>query len=385
MTTPDNLIATGLAQPGFRHKDGAIGPLTGEYPLRIFGSATSALAMCIFQAAFVLMISYPFVLISPAWADEETGAVVLMYHRFGEDSLASTNIRLEQFDAHLEILSSSRYQVVPLDDVVDAMIADGELPENAVAITVDDVSSTILEHAFTRLQEKGFPFTVFVNTDSVGRTNRSLSWDDVRMLRDAGVQIGAHSDTHEHMVMMDNGAVLDDMVRMTSVFIRELGSTPRIFAYPFGEYSDELVQMVKDAGFIAAFGQHSGVVSTTTDPFKLPRFALNERYGEIERFASILESYPLPVTDLVPDDMLVAANEANPPAIGFTIPDEVGALDRLNCFASHGGDARIEFLGRRVEVRIDTPFPVGRSRVNCTIPYDPGGFRWLGIPFLVPG
>ena len=321
-----------------------------------------------------------------AAAEEPASAVILMYHRFGEDSVPSTNIRLDQFERHIEILTSGPYTVLPLEEIVTALAEGRLLPDRTVAITVDDVSRSILTEALPRLVEAGLSFTVFVSTDSVGRVGGALTWDDVRALEATGVAIGAHSAAHAHMAFMDRGAMEEDLARMTSAFVQELGHVPRLFAYPYGEFSADLVDMIRNAGYLAAFGQHSGVAVASGDLFTLPRFALNERYGEADRFATIVENLPFPVTDILPKDMPIGRDAPNPPAIGFTAVEDIGPLHRLACFASNGAEVDMEFLGEfRVELRLDRPFPPGRSRINCTLPAGEGRFRWLGLPFLVPG
>ena len=320
---------------------------------------------------------------APAY--DESAAVVLMYHRFGEDAYPSTSVTIEQFESHLEMLGGGAYTVLPLDEVVAALATGRPLPDRTVAITVDDTSRTVLTQGQPRLKAAGFPFTVFVNTDSVGRSGSSLTWDEVRQLHAAGVAIGAHSAAHDHMAFMDTALVKEDLARMTDDFLRELGFVPRLFAYPYGEFSAELVAAVKDAGFVAAFGQYSGVAEAGQDLHALPRFALNERYGTPERFATVIETRPFPVGDVLPTDPLVGDAARNPPAVGFTALDAAGPLERLACYASNGADVTLKLLGRRAELRLDRPFAPGRSRINCTLPLGDGRFRWLGLPFLVAG
>ncbi len=318
-------------------------------------------------------------------AEEPPSAVVLMYHRFGEEGLPSTNIRLDQFKEHIAILTDGRYRVLPLEEIVEALAQGSPLPDRTVAITIDDTSRSVFTEALPRLQAAGLPFTLFVNTDSVGQIAGTLSWLEIRAMAEAGVTIGAHSAAHGHMAFMDRGTLEQDFARMTSTFLRELGYVPRLYAYPYGEYSAELVAMIENAGYLAAFGQHSGVA--VADLFTLPRFALNERYGETGRFAMIVDTMGLPVTDILPEDMPIrGASAANPPLIGFTAEPAAGPLHRLACFASNGAEVDVEFLGdRRVEIRLDRPFGPGRSRLNCTLPTPDGRFRWLGLPFVVPG
>ena len=316
-----------------------------------------------------------------------SGAVILMYHRFGEDAYPSTSIRLAQFEEHIAKLTSGAYHVMALEEVAAALRDGTPLPDRTVVITIDDAYRSIYTEAFPRLQAAGLPFTVFVNTDSVGQVPGALTWDELRAMEEAGVAIGAHSASHAHMAAQDRGAMEEDLARMTAAFLAELGHVPALFAYPYGEYSAELVAMVEDAGYVAAFGQHSGVATAGSDMFTLPRFALNERYGAPDRFATIVDALPLEVTDALPSDMLIqpGSGTANPPAIGFTVGESAGRLDRLACFASHDDGLSLELLGRRVEVRLAQPFPPGRSRLNCTLPTADGRFRWYGMPFLVPG
>ena len=320
----------------------------------------------------------------PAVAEEPQSAVVVVYHRFGEDAYPSTSVTIEQFEQHLAILEEGGYQVLPLEEIVSGLAGERELPDRAVAITVDDTYRSILTEAMPRLLERGFPFTVFINTDAVNNSLSSISWDDVRAMHEAGVAIGAQSAGHGHMAFMDRGRVEEDLARMTSDFINQLGFVPTLFAYPYGEFSSELSAMLRDVGYDAAFGQHSGVAVEGANLFALPRFALNERFGTPERFSTIVEALPMPVTGSLPLDMVIRSDSPNPPHIGFTVAEYVGSLDRLACFPSHG-EAVLEILGRRVEVRLDRPFPPGRNRINCTLPATEGRFRWLGIPFLVPG
>lgn len=315
---------------------------------------------------------------------ETSSAVVLMYHRFGETDLPST---LDQFEEHIAILTDGRYNVLPLEEVVDAIAEGTPLPDRTIAITIDDTAASVYHEAFPRFQAAGLPFTLFVNTDAVGQSAGLLNWSQVRTMAEAGVTIGAHSAAHGHMAFMDRGTMEQDLARMTATFLEELGYVPRLFAYPYGEYSAELVAMVESAGYMAAFGQHSGVVAAGADLFTLPRFALNERYGETERFSMIIDTLAFPVRDILPEDMPIrGASAANPPSIGFTVEPEAGPLHRLACFASNGAHVDLEVLGdRRVEIRLDRPFAPGRGRLNCTIPEPDGRFRWFGLPFLVPG
>ncbi len=313
-----------------------------------------------------------------------SSAVVIMYHRFGETEYPSTSISISQFEAHLKELKSGGYAVLPLNEIIDKLQSGKPLPERAVAITIDDAYSSVLSEAVPRLKKAGFPFTLFVSTDAVDSGYKGfLSWPQIREIVADGGTIGGHSATHPHMPLITSRENDQEISRASRRFVEELGKKPELFAYPYGEAGLALEEKIRKAGFKAAFGQHSGAIGPTGNFYYLPRFAMNEKYGGIERFRLVVNSLALPVSEITPPDTLIAGN--NPPAMGFTLGDDIKNPDRLTCFTSHAGAVKTTRIGKdRIEIRVDKPFPSGRSRLNCTLPAGSGRWYWLGRQFFVP-
>src|SRR3546814_10430794 len=88
-----------------------------------------------------------------------------MYHRFGEHKAAATNITLQQFAAHIAELTSGRYSVLPLPEIVAALREGRPLPDRTVAITIDDAYLSVYREAWPMLKAAGLPFTLFAATD----------------------------------------------------------------------------------------------------------------------------------------------------------------------------------------------------------------------------
>lgn len=312
-------------------------------------------------------------------------AVVFMYHRFGDGRYPSTNITLEQFEAHIRELTSGAYTVWPLARIV-AHVRDGQpLPDRTVGISIDDAYLSVYTEAWPRLKAAGLPFTLFVSTDHAdGKQGGGyMTWDQIRELSRAGVTIGHHTASHLHMPDADDARLRDEITQATARYEAELGLRPELFAYPYGEASLAVERLVRQAGFIGAFGQHSGAMGPQDDPHYLPRFALNEHYGDMDRFRLAANTIDLPATDLTPEDHLVT--DANPPAVGFTVTPPMKGLGNITCYASGQGKVAATVLGdTRVEVRMTQAFPQGRTRVNCTLPAGQGRWYWLGRQFYVP-
>lgn len=325
----------------------------------------------------------------PAQADQS--AVVLLYHRFGEDTLPSTNIRLGQFDEHIAQLKAGGYNFMPLGEIARRLKAKESLPERTVAITVDDAYKSVFLEGWPRLKAAGIPMTLFVSTDPVDAASSQsssnyMTWDDVRTLKAEGVEIAHHTASHLHMPHAGAEAALADVRRASERFEAELGAVPALFAYPYGEYDSDIKAAIEAEGFEAAFAQFSGPAATWSDSFALPRFPVNERYGDMPRFKLISQALALPVSDIVPASALVEEGR-NPPIFGFTVDETVRGLGALACYPSHlGKPADLIRIDRsRIEVRFDQPFPKGRNRINCTMPAGGGRWYWHGQFFLVPG
>jgi peptidoglycan/xylan/chitin deacetylase (PgdA/CDA1 family) len=327
----------------------------------------------------------------PLPAQAGNSAVIFMYHRFGEDDFAATSIKIAQFEAHLEELKSGGYHVMALADIINALRAGDELPDKAVAITIDDAYLSVYEKAWPRFKALGFPYTLFVATDPVDRGIRGyMSWDQIRELQQDGAGIGSQTASHLHMA---NSSVLvnrRDLEKSNARFKTELGEKPAFIAYPYGETSTRVIDLVRSSGFKAGLGQHSGVAAKTPDLFYLPRFALNETYGDMKRFKLAANALALNVIDVTPADPFIDDGDDNPPAFGFTIngdEDLKKNLNRFSCFSSHEGKldvSRLEGEGgqTRIEIRMQKTLAKGRTRFNCTLPAKNGRWYWFGRQFF---
>ena len=308
-------------------------------------------------------------------------AVILVYHRFGEGQFPSTSIRMEQFKSHVLELRRKRYNILPITEIIQKINNREKLPDFTIGLSIDDAYSSVYEKAWPLLREANIPFTLFISTDVVDRQATGyMSWDQIRELKSSGVTIGSQTKSHKHLPLISIEDAKQEIDKANVRIKREIGLRPDLFAYPYGEYNSSVRELIIDRGFKAAFTQSSGALHSYSDKFSLPRFALNERYGGIDRFRLVANALPLPVDDVLPMDPLLVEN---PPAFGFTVDKSVGSLKQLACFSSNEGELRLERLGRRIEARFNTMLPKGRSRVNCTLPGPNNRWRWFGVQFLV--
>ena len=158
------------------------------------------------------------------------------------------------------------------------------------------------------------------------------------------------------------------------------------FAYPFGEYKNSYKKIVKELGFSYAFGQHSGVMDSTKDKFELPRFPINEKYGEIQRFKGLLKTIPLPFKKIIPDDKYLS-DENNPPNVQIDFFQDGPSIKNINCYSNELNEWRktkLKFLSdKKLQINLDGKFTTERGRINCSIREKNGDWRWLGLQFVI--
>ncbi|OUW95169.1 MAG: hypothetical protein CBD97_03190 [Pelagibacteraceae bacterium TMED237] len=327
-------------------------------------------------------ISLFFLFISSTQAlNVKNSATVFMYHKFGVSKYPSTSVTIEQLESHINEITKNKYNILSLDFIVDTIINDGDLPDNTIGISIDDADKSFFEVGWPLFKKNNIPVTLFVTTGTIAKNNKSyLNWNQIRKLKEEGVTIGAHSHTHAHMPDLSLEEVKKEIELSNKIFLKELGEIPTLFAFPYGETNTEIINLIKEYKFKVAFGQHSGIINETSNMYYLPRFSLNEKYGEIERVIFAASSKGLGVYDFIPVNPSITEN---PPYIGFSLLDEKLSVS-LNCFIfDMNGQVEREIykFNERIEIRLSRELSKGRSRVNCTAKDSSGNWRWFGHQF----
>lgn len=318
-------------------------------------------------------------------------AVILLYHHVSGDTPASTSVTPRTFEAHLDHLAD--YEVVALERIVRALGGDGTLPPDAVAITFDDAYESVYTEALPRLEERGWPFTVFASTDYVDRDYGGyMSWEQLREIERRGGSVGNHSRAHRHMIRREPGESDGEWRKRVTADLRhaqarledELSAPLPYFAYPYGEFDRDLESVVDDLGYVG-FGQQSGPVGAVSDRLHLPRFPVATAYADLDSLGDKLDSRPLPVTVRSPDSRVLAA-DAGAPELRAEIPPGPYDRERLRCFVTGQEPARIRWRGDEATIRAQAPLGPGRSKFNCTAPArdEAGVFYWYSYLWIKP-
>ena len=318
----------------------------------------------------------------PAYS--EPGVSVFMYHRFDEGKYPSTNVTEKQFLSHINYVLKNKINILSLDEVIETLERNEKFNEKAIAFSVDDAYSSFYKLAWPLFRDNNIPVTLFISTDIIDKKTKGyMTWPEIKQFISEGGIVGQHTSTHLHMPLNNVSDIKKDILNSHKSWIENIGFIPKLFAYPYGETSNEVIGILKEFNISHAFGQHSGVISSFDNQHYLPRFSINERFGENDRFEFAVNAYSLDVKNFLPTDMLLIDNSK--PSIEFNIIKNLKGSS-IDCFSNPGGmwdkQEVINITKDRVQIKLNEAYLVGRARINCTTKVDDQWY-WFGYQFLV--
>tara|TARA_B100001173_G_scaffold301890_1_gene302977 strand:- start:98 stop:1015 length:918 start_codon:yes stop_codon:yes gene_type:complete len=304
-----------------------------------------------------------------------------MYHRFNENKYPSTNIKMDIFKNHIEIIKKNDFEFYnPIKFEEEFNIAKSK---KKILLTIDDGFSSFYKNAWPYLKEKKIPFILFISTESIGKKGY-MTWDQIKEIETNETSfLGNHSHSHEYLINYNFKDFKKDIDQSIKIFKNNIGYNPIFFSYPFGEYSLEQKNYISK-NFKFAFGQHSGVIDLNKDKYELPRFPINEKYGDINRFENLVKFLPLQYNKIIPKDKFVKSKD-NPPEMSIVFFNEQKNLNKISCYSNEGDGwdkTNIKLVGNKLNIFFSEKFKDRRGRINCSLK-DFKGWRWLGIQFSI--
>ena len=201
----------------------------------------------------------------------------------------------DTFQQHLDFLQEQGYTTIHLQDLISYLQRGvPELPEKPIILTFDDGHLDNYENAFPALRERGMVGTFFIITDfaDLAATDpayaRYAPWDKLREMDAAGMEIGSHSRNHPHLEGQDTDFLVWQALGSSQTIEANLGKKPRVLAYPFGSYDQQVIDVFHSAGFWGAVTtQPAGVEQDNQHLFELKRLRIS-RETNVPELAAIL-------------------------------------------------------------------------------------------------
>jgi peptidoglycan/xylan/chitin deacetylase (PgdA/CDA1 family) len=182
---------------------------------------------------------------------------ILMYHyiRIVDASTDPLGYRLsvapDAFAAQMDWIADNGYTPITMATFTACLRGQQTCPARPVVLTFDDGYADNALEALPVLQQRGFVGTFFIVSGRVGAPGY-MTPEQLVALRDAGMEIGAHTVTHADLTQLARDAATVEM-RDSRVALEELlGITVRSFSYPAGKYNADLERIAYEIGFESA-------------------------------------------------------------------------------------------------------------------------------------
>jgi Polysaccharide deacetylase len=228
------------------------------------------------------------------------GTAVLVYHRFGPAVNDSMTVRTTTFRSQLAYLKEHHHPVIPLRTLISYLQGRSPAPPaGAVVVTADDGHRSVFTEMLPVVREYGVPVTLFIYPSAISNASYAMTWDQLDTLRKTGLfDIESHTYWHPNFKIekrrlspsaFQTFATMQ-LVKPRATLERKAGIKPDLLAWPFGISDEQLIEMARAAGYVAAFTLDRRLVTAREPLLALPRFLMTE--STAAQFRSILPDEP---------------------------------------------------------------------------------------------
>lgn len=236
-----------------------------------------------------------------ASVNKNANVICLCYHNIDEHGSKALTLPIAEFEKEMEAIKTNGFTVIRMQDFLAWRRGEKSIPNKSCIITIDDGWVSAYTNAWPILKKYNYPFTLFVYINYIGTGGKSLSWDQLAEMRDAGVDIESHTYSHSSLkvpggnvdakakasIKKDvtelgvDGWMRKEIIESKQVLEKQLGIKCNVFAYPFGVWTPKAVEIVKEGGYEAAFTVYGQLLHPSSQAELLGRYALEQSKPKI--------------------------------------------------------------------------------------------------------
>jgi len=218
--------------------------------------------------------------------NKEARVSVLGYHDFTDGS--STNdmiLNIEDFREQMQAIKEAQLPVISMRQFLDWKQAKADIPAECVLITIDDGWKATRTLAMDVLKEFGYPYTVFLYKNYIGVGGRSLTHEEIRELAANGATLASHSLSHQNMSRRGGRTdddydawlrlELEESHRFLEETFGDTGAILKVFAFPYGIYSNRALELAREFGYEACFTVNGKKTTWDADDMEIGRYVIH--------------------------------------------------------------------------------------------------------------
>lgn len=206
---------------------------------------------------------------------------VLMYHHIEPldiaklEGHAQLTVSPNMFEKHIQELQEKGYNIIPISEVIQALISNTN-PGKVAVITLDDGYKDNFEYALPIAQKYQTPITFFISTGLLENPGY-MTWSDLKSAQNSNlVTILNHTWSHFSLPAGNISESREEVKTAENALIEHLGTIHKIFAYPYGSFDDKSLEIMKSEGYIAAFTTQVSTQLCDDQMLSLPRVRIGE-------------------------------------------------------------------------------------------------------------
>ncbi len=223
---------------------------------------------------------------------------ILMYHHVGElgpttDRAALRyTVKTSDFAAQMNWLREHGYHAITPEQLADHLEKGIALPENPIIITFDDGWYDQYANAFPALKAAGMTATFYVYTNGISAPGY-LSEAQLKELQAAGMSVQSHTISHPSLTKLKPEDAKREIEFPKSEIARRLGTPVTSFAYPYGDFDEPVVGMVRAAGYRTGVSTELGLTQTAERILYLRRVLVTYE-DDLDTFRRVITEDPGP-------------------------------------------------------------------------------------------
>jgi peptidoglycan/xylan/chitin deacetylase (PgdA/CDA1 family) len=232
--------------------------------------------------------------------DQTAQTLIFCYHRLVDKiRYPGTEITPAAFEAEMKQLKDAGITVISMQDLLAWKRGEKNIPPRCAVISFDDGWKSQYEVGWPIMKKFGYPFTMFIYTEGVRGGSlgggEAITWEQLADMRDNGVDIQAHTATHQdlregHNIMLAAPGgkrtrtkltgpqyeqwVHNEVVGCKQLLEQRLGIKVNCFAVPFGSYNEHVKEIARNAGYEAMFTVYGQPITFTSPADSLGRYAI---------------------------------------------------------------------------------------------------------------
>jgi len=232
--------------------------------------------------------------------DQTAQVIIFCYHQLIDKVRTPwTQITPAAFEAQMKELKDKGITVISMQDLLAWKRGEKNIPPRCAVITFDDGWKSQYEVAWPIMKKFGYPFTMFIYTEGVRGGSLggggAITWEQLADMRDNGIDIQAHSATHQDLreghavTLIEPGAkrtrkkltgtdyekwIQNEVVGSKELLEQRLGIKVNCFAVPFGNYNEHVKELARNAGYDAMFTVYGQPITFTSPMDSIGRYAI---------------------------------------------------------------------------------------------------------------